>query len=207
MLLPENADEQTLTYIQNYIAMTDQAVENLQDYDIYIDVPSLIDWFILTELSYNADSCFRRSVFLTKSAGDKLHLSQVWDFDLAFGNNVADLEAYEEWACLATDNGYVRYNWMCRLMEDEAFVKQLRQRWNTVKDALLEAAMTAVDEGYRLTAPSADDNFTKWNILYSQVGMEPYNIVQRTTHASQVEFLREFIQQRWNWMDETLNTT
>lgn len=207
VLLPENADEQTLTYIQNYIAMTDQAVENLQDYDIYIDVPSLIDWFILTELSYNADSCFRRSVFLTKSAGDKLHLSQVWDFDLAFGNNVADLEAYEEWACLATDNGYVRYNWMCRLMEDEAFVKQLRQRWNTVKDALLEAAMTAVDEGYRLTAPSADDNFTKWNILYSQVGMEPYNIVQRTTHASQVEFLREFIQQRWNWMDETLNTT
>ncbi len=205
VLQPENIDEQTLTYIQNYITVTDRAVEYLQDYDVFIDIPSLIDWFILTELSYNADSCFRRSVFLTKSAGDKLRLAQVWDFDLAFGNNVADLEAYEEWACLATDNGYVRYNWMCRLMEDEAFVERLRERWNAVKEPLLEAAMAAIDEGYRLTAPSADDNFAKWNILYEQVGMEPYNIVQRTTYASQVEFLREFIQQRWNWMDGELN--
>lgn len=205
VLQPENVDEQTLTYIQNYVSVADQAVKYLQDYDVYIDVPSLIDWFIMTEFSYNADSCFRRSVFLTKSAGDKLRLSQVWDFDLAFGNNVADLEDYQRWACLATDNGYVRYNWMCELMKDEAFVERLRQRWNTVKEPLLEAAMAAIDEGYRLTAPSADDNFAKWNILYEQVGMEPYNIVQRTTHASQVEFLREFIQQRWNWMDGELN--
>ncbi len=206
VLQPENIDAQTLTYIQNYVSVADQAVEYLKDYEVYIDVPSLIDWFILTELSYNADSCFRRSVFLCKNAGDKLRLAQVWDFDLAFGNNVADLEAYEEWACLATDNGYVHYNWMCRLMEDEAFVTQLRQRWNAVKEPLLEAAMAAIEEGYRLTAPSADDNFAKWNILYDQVGMEPYYIVQRTTHASQVEFLREFIQQRWNWMDGELNT-
>ncbi len=207
VLEPQNIDEQTLTYIQNYIAVTDQAVEYLNNYEQYIDIPSLIDWFILTELTYNADSCFRRSVFLTKNAGDKLRLSQVWDFDLAFGNNVADLEAYEEWACLATQNGYVRYNWMCRLMEDEIFVVKLQQRWNTIKEPLLETALTAVQEGYRLTAPSADDNFAKWNILLDRVGMQPYNIVQRTTHASQVEFLQEFIQNRWTWMDKELNTS
>ena len=62
MLEPQNINEQTLTYIQNYIAVADYAVENLKDYEQYIDIPSLIDWFILTELSYNADSCFRRSL-------------------------------------------------------------------------------------------------------------------------------------------------
>ncbi len=206
VLEPQNINEQTLTYIQNYIAVADQAVEDLTDYELYIDIPSLIDWFILTELSYNADSCFRRSVFLTKNAGDKLHLSQVWDFDLAFGNNVADLEAYNEWACLATQNGYVRYNWICRLMEDKTFVAKLQQRWNTIKESLLKTALAAVQEGYRLTAPSADDNFIKWNILYDRVGMQPYNIVQRTTHVSQIEFLNEFIQNRWTWMDKELNT-
>lgn len=207
VLEPQNTDEQTLTYIQNYIAVADYAVENLKDYEQYIDIPSLIDWFILTELSYNADSCFRRSVFLTKNAGGKLCLSQVWDFDLAFGNNVADLEAYEEWACLATQNGYVRYNWMCRLMEDETFVTKLQQRWNTIKEPLLKTALAAVQEGYRLTEPSADDNFKKWDILYDRVGMQPFNIVQRTTHISQIEFLQEFIQNRWNWIDKKLNTS
>ncbi len=205
VLEPANADEQTLTYIQNYINVTDNAVKLMDHYENYIDVPSLIDWFIMTELSYNADSCFRRSVFMTKGAGQKLKMSQVWDFDLAFGNSVADQQRYEEWACLTDDGGYVHYNWMCQLMRDDTFVTQLRERWNAVKDKLLETAMASLEEGYRLTAPSADDNFALWDILFARVGMQPEAVVLCYTHERQVEYLKTFIEKRWNWMDQELN--
>ena len=207
VLEPANADEQTLTYIQNYINVTDNAVKLMDHYENYIDVPSLIDWFIMTELSYNADSCFRRSVFMTKGAGQKLKMSQVWDFDLAFGNSVADQQRYEEWACLTDDGGYVHYNWMCQLMRNDTFVAQLRERWNQVKDELLETAMASLEEGYRLTAPSADDNFALWDILFARVGMQPEAVVLCYTHERQVEYLRTFIETRWNWMDQELNAT
>lgn len=207
ILEPKTVDSQTLTFIQNYIIATDRAVDSLQGYENYIDVPSLIDWFIMTEFSYNADSCFRRSVYMTKSAGEKLKMAQVWDFDLAFGNNVADLGDYDAWANLSIDNGYIRYNWMCRLMEDETFVTQLRDRWNEIKDLLLETALSSIEEGYQRTAPSAKNNFTRWDILSVRVGMEPETYFTRTTYASQIEYLREFVQQRWTWMDEELNRT
>jgi len=205
VLEPANADEQTLTYIQNYINVTDNAVKLMDHYENYIDVPSLIDWFIMTELSYNADSCFRRSVFMTKGAGQKLKMSQVWDFDLAFGNSVADQQRYEEWACLTDDGGYVHYNWMCQLMRDDAFVAQLRERWNQVKDELLETAMASLEKGYRLTAPSADDNFALWDILFARVGMQPEAVVLCYTHERQIEYLKTFIETRWNWIDQELN--
>lgn len=205
VLEPANADEQTLTYIQNYINITDNAVKLMDHYENYIDVPSLIDWFIITELSYNADSCFRRSVFMTKGAGQKLKMSQVWDFDLAFGNSVADQQRYEEWACLTDDGGYVHYNWMCQLMRDDAFVTQLRERWNEIKDKLLETAMASLEEGYRLTSPSADDNFAVWDILFARVGMQPEAVVLCYTHERQIEYLKTFIETRWNWMDQELN--
>ena len=96
--------------------------------------------------------------------------------------------------------------WEEEHMEDETFVTKLQQRWNTIKEPLLKTALAAVQEGYRLTEPSADDNFKKWDILYDRVGMQPFNIVQRTTHISQIEFLQEFIQNRWNWIDKKLNT-
>lgn len=207
VLEPAGADEQTLTYIENYINMTDGAVKVMGDYENYIDIPSLIDWFIMTELSYNADSCFRRSVFMTKGAGQKLKMSQVWDFDLAFGNSVADLQRYEEWACLTDDGGYVHYNWMCQLMRDDAFVAQLRDRWNEIKEPLLETARAALEEGYRLTAPSADNNFAVWDILFARVGMQPEAVVLCNTHERQVEYLKTFIEKRWNWIDKTLNTS
>ena len=206
VLEPENPDQQTLAFLENYLNAADHAVDALKNYEDYIDIPSLIDWFILTEFTYNTDSCFRRSVYMTKNPGEKLKMSQVWDFDLAFGNNIADLNDYDIWACLSVENGYVRDNWMCRLMEDETFVTQLRARWNDVKDVLLQTALAAIEEGYRCTAPSAENNFDRWDILPTRVGMEPEVLYDKNTYASQVEYLRDFVLRRWTWIDTTLNS-
>ena len=205
VLYPKALSEEALNAIESHISMVEYAIINKKNYEDYLDVPSLVDWFLITELSYNADSCFRRSVFLTKGAREKLQMAQVWDFDLAFGNNVADVAAYGEWACLATEYGYVKPNWMEYLMRDEAFVAALRARWAEVKEELLETARQSVDEGTRLVAPSARNNFRQWNILSSCVAAEPIEVLACTTYEAQVAYLRDFIEARWQWMDAQLS--
>ncbi|MBQ7836694.1 MAG: CotH kinase family protein [Clostridia bacterium] len=193
------------TYIVNYMKMADDAVRNLKGYEDYIDVDSLIDWYILTELSFNSDGAMRRSVFLIKDHGGKLRMGPVWDYDLAFGNNGCDYNNYSSWCCLATDYGYVAENWMCRLMEDEAFIERLRERWNEVKVPLRENILASIELASSAVAHSAAENFTRWDILSSAVGMQPAFMAEYDTYESQVQYLSEFVLERMNWIDSQLN--
>ncbi len=189
-------------YIKNYIGIADTAVTKNHDPSQYIDFESFADFILMLELSYNSDSCFRRSVFLAKDAGGPLRVSQMWDFDLAFGNSIAD-GSYEEWATLA-DYGYVKTTWSRPLLSNEKFLAVLNDRWEKNKDALLEAALSAVDHGEYLVAPSAGENFKKWDIMYLYVGMQPEASYPYHTFEDQVEYLREFIISRWNWIDSEI---
>ena len=196
--------EKNKTYIVNYMKMADKAVKDLKDYEDYIDVDSLIDWYILTELSFNSDGAMRRSVFLIKDHGGKLRMGPVWDYDLAFGNNGCDYNNYSAWCCLATEYGYVSNNWMCRLMEDEAFVERLRARWNEIKAPLSENINSSIGFASAITAHSAEENFTRWDILDEAVGMQPEFMSEYGTYESQVQYLRDFVAHRMEWIDSQL---
>jgi hypothetical protein len=147
----------------------------------------------------------RRSVFLIKDHGGKIRMGPVWDYDLAFGNNGCDYNNYSAWCCLATDYGYVANNWMCRLMEDEAFVEKLRLRWNEIKDELRESIDASIDISAALVAHSAEENFERWDILSKVVGMQPAFMGEYDTYEKQVQYLRDFIAHRFLWIDSQLN--
>lgn len=189
-------------YIKNYFILADTAVTKRRGAGEYVDLRSLADLILLNELTYNSDGCFRRSLFFAKDSGEPLRVSQVWDFDLAFGNSYAD-GSYEEWACLA-ENGYVNTSWTKELMNDKEFIEILRQRWAENKDALLAAATEAVDYGEYLVAPSAEANFDRWDIMYLRVAMQPEVCFQYHTFEDQVKYLKDFIEARWQWIDSQL---
>lgn len=190
-------------YIKNYMGLADNAIRKMRNAEEYIDLESLADFILINELTYNSDGCFRRSLFFAKDAGERLRISQVWDFDLAFGNSYAD-GSYEEWACLA-NNGYVNTSWTSSLMENSEFKEILKSRWNKNKEALLSTAMNAVDHASELVYPSADANFNKWDIMYLKVAMQPDACYEYHTYEGQVEYLRTFINNRWQWIDSKLN--
>ncbi len=197
--------DEEIDYIYNYVSKADYAVKTEHGYENYIDVDSLIDWLIITELSFNSDGAMRRSVFLKKDAGGKLEMAAMWDFDIAFGNSNTDFLNYHEWATLATRYEYVRDNWICYLMKDEAFVARLRERWNEIKEPLYQFTCDRIDYAYGITKVSAEENFKVWDILWYPVGIEPYYIGWYNTYEEQVEFLRKFIDHRFAFLEEELN--
>lgn len=192
-------------YIKNYVIKANDAVKALDGYDEYIDIDSLIDWFILHELSYNLDSSFRRSCYITKDAGGKLTMGPVWDFDLAFGNFNRDKLDGKGWACLYDKDDYVWTNWMTYLLSDQKFVDRLSARWNEIGDGLVEYLYSEIDRLYDLVSPSAKANFEKWKILYIKVGYQPSALKAYNTYEKQIEFLKEYISRRAKWMSENVS--
>lgn len=205
VLKPDNPTEEELEYIYDYFARADHAIKTEHGYEIYIDVDSLIDWLIITELSFNSDGAMRRSVFMKKDAGEKLEMAAMWDFDIAFGNSNTDFLNYREWATLATRYGYVRDNWICYLMKNEYFVSRLRDRWNEIKEPLYNFTCQRLDYAYSITKVSAEENFKVWDILWYPVGIEPYYIGWYHTYDEQVDFLRDFIDYRFSFLEKELN--
>ena len=192
-------------FIIDYINRTDAAVIALDGYEDYIDVDALIDWFIANELFYNLESCFNRSCFMTKEPGEKLVMGPLWDYDLAMGNLYNDFGRYDIWACLAQEYGYIYDNWMCYLMEDPNFRAKLKVRWDEVKNELFDTAIGLIDRMGETLSTSAEYNFTVWNILGTRVvAPQPKSIVNLKTYEDNVKYIRDFVTNRWNWMDNNI---
>lgn len=197
--------KEQVAFIKDYVKKADAAIIAGEGYEDYIDMDSLIDWFILHEISYNVDSSFRRSCFLTKDAGGKLKMGPSWDFDLAFGMFNRCPKDGKGWACLyESSDDYLWTNWMSYLLKDQKFIDMLQKRWDEVKDGLLEHMMAAIDYYGELVAPSAAYNFTVWKILGVKNRFQPTYTTKYNTYELQLQFFKDYLTLRWNWIDQNI---
>ena len=127
-------------YIASFVDSLETALYSPEFYDPnlgyrqFMDVPSFIDYFLVNEVSRNADG-FKKSVFFHKdknSNGGKLKAGPVWDFDWAW-KNIDICEIYQNtdgsgWAHLNNDCFTDNYStgWYVRLLQDESFRNELR---------------------------------------------------------------------------------
>lgn len=191
-------------FIRDWFLKTNEAIVSGQNYSDYIDVGSLIDWLIMTELTNNTDSAFRRSCYFTKKAGGKLKMGPVWDHDLAFGNFIRDSEDYSTWAT-STDDDYVGTTWSTYLFEDEEFMHLFALRWMQVKDKLLDRAYEVIETTAEQINRSQVYNFTVWDILDERVKFERNDVTEYNTFKKQVLYLMDFLETRSEWLDKTLS--
>ena len=201
---PEVRTTAQMRFITKYVQQADAAVVSLSDYEDYIDIPSLIDWFILHELTYNLDSSFRRSCFMTKDAGGKLKMGPPWDFDLAFGNHFRYVNYPNVWASVSREDEYVGVTWMDYLLKDPRFTSQLKARWNEVGNALVRTALREIDLCESVIDLSQKENYKVWDTMGRKAGFEPAGIARLNTYAAHLQHMRNFLNTRKAWMDKTI---
>ncbi len=199
------ANTPELLFIKRYILETENAIVSDNSWENYIDVDSWVDWFIINELTFNMESSFYRSCYLWRGAGDKLKMGPVWDFDMAFGNHYGDLPGYDGWCTTESTYTYISENWMNYLMQYPAFTDRVKARWNEVKNDLLQTSLDAVDTYSAMLEGSQEQNFAVWNIMHVSVGAASVNPARYNTYEKQIQYLRDFINTRWNYIDTRLN--
>ncbi len=194
-------------YIEQYVKDAEKAVKKLSNYEEYIDIPSLIDWFILHELTYNLDSCFNKSCYMVKAANGKLQMGPPWGFDTAFGNFIYDNPNYDGWASVGSSDGssYIKETWMNYLLSDSKFNTKLKQRWAEKKDTLVNTALAEIETTKNKIYKSQMDNFKLWDIWNMKIGNASDAATAQKTFDAQTEYLKNFIKNRKQWMDNAIN--
>ena len=169
-------------------------------YRAFLDIPSMIDLMILNEFTKDVDG-FRLSHYFYKqkdSDGGKLVNGPPWDYNLTFGNSdyTSDVHLTHNWTYTLTNTIY----WWARAMEDPWFRNQLHCRWDELYGTVLShlAVSELIDSLISELGDAVARNFERWPILGIYVWPNSY-IGQ--TYAEEEAFLREWIDERLDWID------
>lgn len=185
---------------------TDTAV----GYRHFANESSFVDYFLITEFNKNLDG-YRSSCYFYKdkdSKGGKLTMGPVWDYDLAYGNaNFCNTWQTSGWAyqfnsVCPGDSWEVPF-WWDRLMQDSAFAQDVRCRWEELKVTLFNPVVVNayIDSTALHLGEGQQRNFTVWPVMGQYVWPNYYVAAD---YQGEVDTLKWWIQQRYNWLDANL---
>lgn len=199
--------EKQKAYIQKDISEFEQVLygKNFSDkklgYQAYIDMDNWVDYFIINEFAMNYDAG-NLSTYAYKELGGKLQLA-VWDFNNGFDNY--------QWFHTDTDRLYTAENsWFDRLWQDEAFRKQVCERYAQLRKTTLsdehiaekiatyqEELGAAVDRNFKVWGYSFDEN-----LLVGKNGKGMSRDIESYEEA--MKQLTDTIRERLAYLDEEL---
>jgi hypothetical protein len=210
---------QQKTYIASYIDSLETALYSADftntttGYRKFLDVKSFIDYFIVNELSRNADG-FKKSVFFNKnkySNGGKLNAGPVWDFDWAW-KNLGNCNIYNNfngtgWAHHNNDCATDNYStgWYIRLLQDSTFNNELRCTYKNYRQTILDTTyIFAYIDSIKTHVQNAQErHFKKWPIL-GMSGPAPEIGAIATTYNAELDTLKGWINLRLQWLDANI---
>jgi hypothetical protein len=204
-------------YIKNFFLQFETVfsgpsyIDSVNGYRKYIDLPSMVDYFLINELGKNVDG-FRLSSYMHKdkdSKNPKLILGPVWDFNHAYGNSdyyeASNISGWQmTWfnTNTAFQNGdtWQPPFWWFKAMEDSAFNRLAVSRWKALRMKQLTTVKVHafIDSVASLVDEAQQRNFVRWPILNQYVWPNAYI---GGTYAKEIAYLKNWVFQRLTWMD------
>lgn len=175
--LPCQSKDELNTAIWNYVKNWVQDIENkLHDKNYTaayekLDINSVIDYWIVQELTMNNEYRHPKSVYMYKDGTGKLCAGPVWDFDYQTFPNIANINAinsgyghsslkfgtntllYTQYSYTGGNDGDAPYMWYPLLFGDATFRATVKSRWQTLYSVLqgVTATIDRLGEANRLS--------------------------------------------------------
>lgn len=196
-------NREALTNLEKYFNLFEEAVlsddftnEMGYHYSAYVNMPSLVDYYIVNALIKNVEFGYK-SMFLYTDAYGYIYFGPCWDYDWSSGNHflgaAPNPEAwYDDWR--ASTN-----TWYHALYSDPYFVALVQERWFEVLPVIEEEIeRLTLWENYLTTASDLE------RAVY--LGLDGEDDYRRQSngysYADEVEELRQFLHARVDWMTE-----
>jgi hypothetical protein len=217
---PEDITAAQKTYIKNAVTSFEAILfssvfaDTVNGYTKYLDMPSMVDVFLINELSRNVDG-YRLSSFLYKdrdSKNPKFFFGPVWDYNHGYGNcNYYDASKVEGWQIdhqasdpwFSVNDEFQPPFWWKKIFDEPSFKKLAAARWRTLRATTLSLPKirSFVDSIAVLINEGQQRNFVTWPILNTYVWP---NVYIGGTYANEVAYLKTWIMLRMDWMDKEL---
>lgn len=170
--------------------------------DELVDIPALIDFFIIEELSKDVDAG-GASVFMQKDKGGKLFFTAPWDFDFGFGT-YGPATSVRNFVC--ENASYSPHLWLQALLKQKWFLQELQARMVEVTE-MLEVTKEGIMATGAVLKSAADRNDERWGIYGNSFhGYVSYQVSGSLyDYDEHLTFLCDWIDDRWEWMTEEIN--
>jgi hypothetical protein len=207
-------------YIKKYYADFEAALfsSNFADpvtgYAAYVDVDSVVNYYIENELFKNVDGA-AASFYLYKKRGGKLFFGPIWDFDLSMGNagyngvdktNGWHIRSNSSDSNITHDSRETNAIWFSQFLKDPAFQAKLKARWNTLKsEGKLEYVLQYAQARATWLDKQQKKNYQLWSIT------DVASWINHGTHGgtgsynAEVAELIRWQRARTEWIDKQLN--
>ena len=199
---PDDKDivQQQLEYIKNYFNKLEDECYN-KNVD-KVDTETFSKYILIEDLCGNGEAFW--SCYMTKErSDDKLHFGPVWDFDIAFDNDNRIYPVLEKKDFIykyGTSAGTLN-TLATHILSHETTLKKLKEIWNNYNQIKVtkEILLKFIDEKVEEINESQKLNFIRWDIFNTQVLLNP---VLRKSFEEEVEYLKFYIQKRYDILDE-----
>lgn len=166
----------------------------LEELGNYIDLTSLVDWYIFNEIMKNDDSVFNSSVYLYSRFDDKLYMGPVWDYDIS----LAGIDRYtnlDSTGLQYLDNPWERQgNWFLYLLNRDDFVSMVKARWTELYGStLFSDSLKKLND----TASAIRKDVSYDYALYDNRGV----FVNMADYSEACNYLMNYITERITWLN------
>ena len=166
---------------------------SVRDFADYIDIESLVDYFIVYNLARNMEPYHPKSVYMYKEKqGEKYKMGPVWDFDWAYTYNGGGGTVPP--TGLLFSNSGIGTNFFKAMLSDARVLALFGQKWKAFKEEKLPLLWQYFDEYADLIESSAARDGEKWE-----------NTDSTNTFPENVEALRTWLQKRIAFIDSHKN--
>ena len=180
--------QEQFDYIQNYFnnfekLLTAYDFATTREYASYISEISFIDWWIVTELTFNAEASHPKSTYFYKERSDVLKAGPVWDFD---------------WGTFTHSTTFCVKDaiWYSQLFKDPVFVRKVKERWEILKPKFEEVTELIENEIVHLGVSAQLDNE-----MWSLQGSNNVNNDESLSQSDAIYLLRNNYENRMKWLD------
>lgn len=192
-----------------------------------LDINSVIDYFLVQELTFNNEYKHPKSVYMYMDGDGKLTAGPVWDFDWqtfiipdqvrAYGGNYVDqLRNVDEWLYggsklaeltfpIFGEYDYVNdmpYMWYPLLFKDAVFRSKVQERWNSIYPVLLQV-LDEIDRLAEQNRVSDRFNSAMWPTtrdLKNTVGAA-FNGDEEMSFDEAIQSMKKAYADRLEWMN------
>ena len=182
----------------------------------HIWVESFIYELIVQEAMRNSDA-YGGSAYYHKDKNGLINAGPVWDFDQSSGNSsYPDHGTGHDPGVLYANKPAEVDGWMVKhpksidtpfywskLLDDSYFKYSLSLRWKELRADKLksEKLLTYIDSISTNLSEAQAREFKKWPVLGRNIWRETFGFEKRDTYQKEVDYLKEFLKQRWEWLD------
>ena len=150
-------NSQQHSYIKNYYNAAEKELYNgsLEGFAKYVDLNSLIDWYLLNEAIYNPELKHPKSSYMYKDKNGKLFMGPAWDHDW---------ETFTPHSSLRNADTM----WFAALFKIPEFKQMVKERWNKLKGPFTGVA-SFIEETRKEIRTSWEYNYTIWPTISNSV--------------------------------------